>query len=191
MSLCLPRIFPQTKCCHSHNRFFRHQACYCLLPAKPGGQADRDVSLCKYKVVDWDSRTQREGMGLLEYQVMPSLLFVAHDGVLCTVSNGSAPDGSTCCMLGHLLQPARQAAVLGKPSSIRTHCSYTTEYTKTDGNNAKLGLQSFPLDDTLWWSVLSHFFGNYLGRTHLNFPSLQLELMSSPHFPTDKVLPFT
>jgi hypothetical protein len=32
-------------------RFFRHQACYSLLPAKPGGQADRVVSLCKYKVV--------------------------------------------------------------------------------------------------------------------------------------------
>ncbi len=80
-----------------NNRFFRHQACYSLLPAKPGGQADRDVSLCKYKVVDWDSRTQREGMGLLEYQVMPSLLFVAHDGVLCTVSNGSAPDRGKWC----------------------------------------------------------------------------------------------
>jgi hypothetical protein len=34
-----------------NNRFFRHQACYSLLPAKPGGQADRVVSLCKYKVV--------------------------------------------------------------------------------------------------------------------------------------------
>jgi hypothetical protein len=34
-----------------NNRFFRHQACYSLLPAKPGGQADRAVSLCKYKVV--------------------------------------------------------------------------------------------------------------------------------------------
>jgi hypothetical protein len=34
-----------------NNRFFRHQACYSLLPAKPGGQADRIVSLCKYKVV--------------------------------------------------------------------------------------------------------------------------------------------
>ncbi len=27
------------------------QACYSLLPAKPGGQADRVISLCKYKVV--------------------------------------------------------------------------------------------------------------------------------------------
>jgi hypothetical protein len=33
------------------NRFFRHQACYSLLPAKPGGQADSVVRLCKYKVV--------------------------------------------------------------------------------------------------------------------------------------------
>jgi hypothetical protein len=34
-----------------NNRFFRHQACYSLLPAKTGGQADRVISLCKYKVV--------------------------------------------------------------------------------------------------------------------------------------------
>jgi hypothetical protein len=34
-----------------NNRFFRHQACYSLLPAKPGGQADHVLSLCKYKVV--------------------------------------------------------------------------------------------------------------------------------------------
>jgi hypothetical protein len=31
-----------------NNRFFCHQACYSLLPAKPGGQADRVVSLWKY-----------------------------------------------------------------------------------------------------------------------------------------------
>ncbi len=37
-----------------NNRFFRHQACYSLLPAKPGGQADRVISLCKYKVVGQD-----------------------------------------------------------------------------------------------------------------------------------------
>jgi hypothetical protein len=36
-----------------NNRFFRHQACYSLLPAKPGGQADRVISLCKYKVVGY------------------------------------------------------------------------------------------------------------------------------------------
>jgi hypothetical protein len=30
-----------------NNRFFRHQACYSLLPAKPGGQADHVVSLNK------------------------------------------------------------------------------------------------------------------------------------------------
>ncbi len=34
-----------------NNQFFRHQACYSLLPAKPGGQADCVISLCKYKVV--------------------------------------------------------------------------------------------------------------------------------------------
>ncbi len=32
-------------------RFFRHQASYSLLPAKPGGQADRVIILYKYKVV--------------------------------------------------------------------------------------------------------------------------------------------
>jgi hypothetical protein len=35
-----------------NNRFFRHQACYSMLPAKQGGQADRVVSLCKYKVIE-------------------------------------------------------------------------------------------------------------------------------------------
>jgi hypothetical protein len=45
-----------------NNRYFRYQACYSLLPAKPGGQAVRVVSLCKYKVVvthslSWGSRT--------------------------------------------------------------------------------------------------------------------------------------
>ncbi len=34
-----------------NNRFFRHQACYSLLPVKTGGQADRVISLCKYRVV--------------------------------------------------------------------------------------------------------------------------------------------
>jgi hypothetical protein len=36
------------------NRFFRHQASYSLLPAKPDGQADCVVSLCKYKVVGFN-----------------------------------------------------------------------------------------------------------------------------------------
>ncbi len=40
--------------------FFRHQACYSLLPAKPGGQADRVISLCKYKVVERATITHRE-----------------------------------------------------------------------------------------------------------------------------------
>ena len=31
--------------------------------------------------------SQREGMGLLEYQAMPSLRDVAHDGVVCTIRN--------------------------------------------------------------------------------------------------------
>jgi hypothetical protein len=35
---------------------------------------------------------QRESRGLLEYQALPSLRDVAHDGVLCTFSNRSTPD---------------------------------------------------------------------------------------------------
>ncbi|MFN9906597.1 MAG: hypothetical protein ACK56F_10795, partial [bacterium] len=34
------------------------------------------------------SCVQREGMGLLEYQAMPSLRDVAHDGVLCPLRLG-------------------------------------------------------------------------------------------------------
>ncbi len=37
-----------------NNRFFHHQACYSLLPARPGGQTDRVVDLYKYKVVGGD-----------------------------------------------------------------------------------------------------------------------------------------
>ncbi len=83
-------------------------------------------------------QTQREDMGLLEYQAMPSLRDVAHGGVFCTFSNTSAPDRgkwwcgpsgqaawgpsitykiTPCCVT--LLQPARRAAVLGQPSSLR------------------------------------------------------------------------
>jgi hypothetical protein len=35
---------------------------------------------------------QREDMSPLEYQAMPSLRDVAHDGILCTFSNRSDPD---------------------------------------------------------------------------------------------------
>ncbi len=37
------------------------------------------------------THTQREGMDLLEYQAMPFLRDVAHDGVLCTFINRSSP----------------------------------------------------------------------------------------------------
>ncbi len=40
-----------------NNRFFRHQACYSLLLAKTGGQADRVIGLCKYKVVGHSPET--------------------------------------------------------------------------------------------------------------------------------------
>jgi hypothetical protein len=44
-----------------NNRFFRHQACYSLLPAKTGEQADRVISLCKYKVVEGHTRWRERG----------------------------------------------------------------------------------------------------------------------------------
>jgi hypothetical protein len=43
-----------------NNRFFRHQAGYSLLPAKPGGQADCVISLCKYKVVGYNVQYSTE-----------------------------------------------------------------------------------------------------------------------------------
>ena len=42
-----------------------------------------------------DRYNLREGMGLPEYQAVPSLRDVAHDGVLCSFSNRSAPDRSS------------------------------------------------------------------------------------------------
>jgi hypothetical protein len=41
--------------------------------------------------------THREGMGVLEYQAMPSLRDVAHDSVLCTFIKRSAPDRGKWC----------------------------------------------------------------------------------------------
>ena len=50
-----------------NNRFFRHQACYSLLPAKPGEQADRAISLCKYKVIEGDCRCKKSTLNYLAY----------------------------------------------------------------------------------------------------------------------------
>jgi len=50
------------------------------------------------------SVNQREGMGLLEYQTMPSLRDVAHDRVLCTFSNRSAPDRGASGVVRHTTQ---------------------------------------------------------------------------------------
>ncbi len=49
-------------------------------------------------------REKAQVMGLLEYKAMPSLRDVAHDGVLCTFSNSSAP------RRGQVVWPVRQAA---------------------------------------------------------------------------------
>jgi hypothetical protein len=89
---------------------------------------------------------QREGMGLLEYQDLPPLRDVAHDGWLCiftiqqqleipSARSWAAPVRATgtagvrpvhhvqnhTCLVT-LLQQARRAAVLGQPSSLRPHC---------------------------------------------------------------------
>jgi hypothetical protein len=87
------------------------------------------------------SHVKRVGMGLLEYKAMPSLRDVAHDGVLCTFSNIQPQTGAsgvirqgrrhgpsitykiTPCWVT-LLQPARRAAVLGQPSSLRPYWSH-------------------------------------------------------------------
>ncbi len=45
----------------------------------------------------WDSVHQRESMGLLDYQAMPSLRDVPHVGVLCTFNNRSAPYRGKWC----------------------------------------------------------------------------------------------
>ncbi len=76
-------------------------------------------------------------MGQLECQAMPYLCEVAHDGVLCTFSNRSAPDrkrwfdpSGQAAWTGHhvqnhtlvtLLQQARWDAVLGQPSRLWPH----------------------------------------------------------------------
>ncbi len=39
---------------------------------------------------------QRDGMGLLEHQVMPALRDLAHDGWLCTFIINSQPGGPLC-----------------------------------------------------------------------------------------------
>ncbi len=58
----------------------------------------------------------REGMGLLEYQAMASLRDVAHDGVLCTISNRSAPDR------GQVVWSVR-AGGMNPPSRTKSHLS--------------------------------------------------------------------
>jgi hypothetical protein len=57
---------------------------------------------------------QRKGMGLLAYQIMPSLCDIADDGVLCTISTRSAPDRDKWC------GPSRQAAI-DRPSRTKSH----------------------------------------------------------------------
>ncbi len=83
------------------------------------------------------SGDKREGMGLLEYQAMPSLRDVL-DGVSCTFSKRAAPDQGKWCgpswqaawtvqhvqnhtLLGHSPPASQAAAVLGQPFSLRSH----------------------------------------------------------------------
>ncbi len=103
---------------------------------------------------------QREGMGLLEYQAMPSLRDVAHDsGCVHLLYNSSIKihqlaarqllsgqpvrygkggrsrpvhhvQNHTCRVT--LLQPARRAAVLGQPSSLWPHWYRPSKLNPTD-----------------------------------------------------------
>ncbi len=80
-------------------------------------------------------------MGLLEYQTMPSLRDVAHDGVLCTFSNRSAPDRGKWCgpsimynhtLLGHsppASQVGRRVELALSPSAslVQTLTSESTD----------------------------------------------------------------
>jgi hypothetical protein len=65
-------------------------------------------------------------MGLLEYQPMPSLRDVAHDGVLCTFSTRSASDRDKWC------GPSRQAA-MDRPSRTKSHPAGTLSSSQPGG----------------------------------------------------------
>jgi hypothetical protein len=78
--------------------------------------------------MEWERGTskrmvcQREVMGLLEYQAMPSLRVIAHDDVLSTFK-WCGPSGQATwtvhCVQNHtLLGHSPTAAVLGQPSSF-------------------------------------------------------------------------
>jgi hypothetical protein len=88
------------------------------------------------------SINQKEGIGLVEYQAMPSLRDVAHDGWLCafiiSAHSLTAPDRATgtvqkrqgiwpiyqiqnhTCQV-NLVQPARRAAVLDQTCGLRPY----------------------------------------------------------------------
>jgi hypothetical protein len=76
-----------------------------MLPAKPGGQADRVISLCKNKVVGQNRPEGRHGP--TRVKPMPSLCDVAHDGCLCTFTNITAPGNSISSQLGSSCQGNR------------------------------------------------------------------------------------
>jgi hypothetical protein len=99
--------------------------------------------LCFVHLLCHDTTIHKEGMGLLEYHAMPSLRDVAHDRWLCTfimkqqqeipsARSWAAPvRASETVQPVHHVQnesyrvtpflPARRAAVLGQPSSLRPH----------------------------------------------------------------------
>jgi hypothetical protein len=96
---------------------------------------------------------QREGMGLLEYQAIPSLCDIAHDGLSCkfhmeqqlnipSARSWAAPVRATgtvrACLSRKthtyrvtLLQPDRLAAVLGQPSGLQPHWLAVSKYKYT------------------------------------------------------------
>jgi hypothetical protein len=60
-------------------------------------------------------------MGQLEYQAMPSLRDVAHDGVLCTFSKASAAGNSVSSQLGSSCQGNQDGTEKARPSRTKSH----------------------------------------------------------------------
>jgi hypothetical protein len=107
------------------------------------------------------SPTQRESLGLLENQTMPSLRDVVHDESLCTFTiqqhleipsapsweaygqgNGYGTEKAVHHVQYHtlrvtLLQPTRRAAVLGQSYSLRPHRSHISRQKSLKKKNTK------------------------------------------------------
>jgi hypothetical protein len=65
-------------------------------------------------------------MGLLEYQAMPSMRDVDHDGILCTFTiHITAAGNSNSSQLGSSCQgPVQQAGGTARPSCTKSHLAF-------------------------------------------------------------------